>query len=84
MKTTLVPIGNSRGIRIPKPILDQCGLTGEIDMSVRDGALVIRAPKAARSGWDRAFARMARLQDDRLLDTAPCATRWEKEEWEWM
>ena len=43
MKTRLVRIGNSRGVRIPKPLIEQAGLTDEVEMGVRDGAIVIAA-----------------------------------------
>ncbi len=83
MKTTLIPIGNSRGVRIPKPLIDQCGLTGTIEMDVQDRTILIHAPRHARSGWDRAFKQMARLGDDKLLDVQSISTRWDDEEWKW-
>jgi antitoxin MazE len=69
MKTRIVRIGNSRGVRIPKSLLEQAGLTGEVKISVERGALVIR-PAAARprAGWAAAFQEMARRGDDALLD----------------
>ena len=41
MRTRIVKIGNSQGIRIPKALLEESGLKGEVDMSVRDGVLLI-------------------------------------------
>ncbi|MBU6183567.1 MAG: AbrB/MazE/SpoVT family DNA-binding domain-containing protein [Verrucomicrobia bacterium] len=83
MKTTLVPIGNSRGVRIPKPFIEKCGLEGELEIDVVDGAILIRSPRHPRAGWAAAFARMAREGDDNLpIGPAP-ATRWDNEEWEW-
>ena len=84
MKTTLVPIGNSRGVRIPKPFIEQCGLAGEIEMDVRDQAIVIHAPRQPRAGWGKAFKQMARLGDDALLDPHPTPTRWDDEDWQWQ
>ncbi|MFZ4778438.1 MAG: hypothetical protein ACOYM3_23965, partial [Terrimicrobiaceae bacterium] len=81
VKTTLISIGNSRGVRIPKPLIEQCGLSGTVEMDVRDSMILIRSPRQARSGWGEAFRQMARLDDDRLLDTPP--TRWDSEDWEW-
>ena len=83
MKTTLIPIGNSRGIRIPKPFIEQCGLTEQVEMDVRDSVILIRAPRQPRAGWDAAFARMAQRGDDTLLDKQAATTRWDEEEWEW-
>jgi antitoxin MazE len=84
MKAVLVPIGNSRGIRIPKPLIEQCGLADEVDMDVQDGTILIRAPRLRpRAGWTDAFARMAREGDDKLADACFPSTEWDKHEWEW-
>ena len=83
MKTTLVPIGNSRGVRIPKPFIRQCGLTGKIEMDVRDRMILIYSPRRTRSGWEKAFQEMARLGDDKLLDPQSVSTRWDEEDWQW-
>ena len=82
MKTTLIAIGNSRGIRIPKPIIEQCGFGDEVELDVRSGEIVLRPLSHPRQGWDQAFAQMADLQDDALLDEAT-GTRFDAEEWEW-
>ena len=47
MKTRIVPIGNSQGIRIPKLLLEQTGLSGEVEISAEDDALVIRPVRRA-------------------------------------
>ena len=83
MKTTLIAIGNSRGVRIPKPLIDQCGLAEEIEMDVRDRSIVIHSPRQPRSGWEKAFRQMARLGDDKLLDPQMVPTRWDTEDWQW-
>ena len=83
MKTTLIPIGNSRGVRIPKPFIEQCGLGKLVEMDVRDSVILIRAPRQPRAGWDDAFARMAQKGDDKLVDGLPPQSRWDEEEWEW-
>ena len=68
MKTNIVRIGNSKGMRLPKPILDQSGLEGAVEIEVEGHRLVIRAAHAARGGWDQAFAARAKKGDDTLLD----------------
>ena len=83
MKTTLISIGNSRGVRIPKPLIEQCGLTEQVEMDVQDRRIVIHAPRQTRAGWGAAFAQMARVGDDKLLDAHPLATRWDDEDWQW-
>lgn len=81
MKTRIVKIGNSRGVRIPKPLLDQAGLDGPVEIVVRDRTLVIRAAKA-RAGWDDSFRSMALHGDDALLEPIPTSD-WDDAEWEW-
>ncbi|HEV2199162.1 MAG TPA: AbrB/MazE/SpoVT family DNA-binding domain-containing protein [Bryobacteraceae bacterium] len=82
MKTELVQIGNSRGVRIPKAFLEQAGLRDKIEMEVRGSQVVIAAANHPRTGWDKAFAEMAERGDDRSLDeVAP--GKWDETEWEW-
>lgn len=84
MKTHIVRIGNSQGIRIPKPLLEQTGLEGEVEIVVENGSLLVRAARKPREGWAAAFQRMAQRGDDALLDTvAPSLSIWDKDEWEW-
>lgn len=84
MKTQIVRIGNSQGIRIPREMLEQSGLEGEVEITVQEGALVIRAAKKARAGWAAAFEEMARSGDDALVDDVPPSlSRWDEDEWEW-
>ena len=84
MKATLVRIGNSRGIRLPKPLIEQCGFEDEVEMEVHHHELVIRSSSHPREGWAAAFARMSECGDDELLDcVAEAGPTWDEEEWEW-
>ena len=84
MKTTVIRIGNSRGIRIPKAVLNECGLTGPVELEVRGGQLVVRRIARPRSGWEEAFRRMKEHGDDALLDRDSFpATKWDRTEWKW-
>ena len=82
MKARLVRIGNSRGIRLPKPLIEQAGLTDEVELRIQAGAITIRAAAGARAGWAEAARLMRERGDDRLLDP-PTATRFDDEEWTW-
>jgi len=84
MRARIVQIGNSQGIRIPKPLLDQTGLKDEVDIEIEDGHLIISAASRPRLGWDEAFQAMSREGDDSLLNSEPLPTRWDEEEWEWQ
>lgn len=80
-KTRIVKIGNSRGIRIPKTLLDEADLPEEVELHAQPGRLVVQAARRPRSGWAAAAKRMRARADDRLLDE-PTATKFELEEWE--
>jgi antitoxin MazE len=84
VQTRIVRIGNSQGVRIPKPLLQQAGISDRVELQVHDGHLSIHPLRQARAGWDERFAAMAAAGDDRLLDGAQSdATAWDGEEWEW-
>ena len=84
MKTRIVSIGNSQGIRIPKPLLEQTGLSGEVEITAEDESLVIRPAKKPRAGWAESFRAMAERGDDALPDdTPPSLSAWDEDEWEW-
>ena len=68
MHVSIRPIGNSRGIVIPKPMLAQLGLEDGADLTVENGALVIRKPALpARAGWADAAKAVAMTDDDGLV-----------------
>lgn len=84
MKAALIRIGNSRGIRLPKPVIEQCGFEDEVEMQVQHHELVIRSSSRPREGWRSAFARMGECGDDELLDrAAETGAVWDEEDWEW-
>lgn len=82
VKARLIRIGNSRGIRIPKIMLRQCGLEDAVELQAQEGRLVVKPAGTARRGWEEAFRRMAESNDDVLLDE-PTATDWDKTKWRW-
>ena len=82
MKARLIRIGNSRGVRLPKPVIEEAGLSGDLDIQVRDGAVVITAAARPRTGWAEAARRAGGRGDDRALDDL-ASTRFDDEEWRW-
>ncbi len=82
IRSKVVKIGNSRGIRIPRTVLEQAGLEDEVEMRVEGGKLIIQSPHKPRQDWEAQFAAMAEQNDDRLLDEN-IATHWDEEEWTW-
>jgi len=95
IQTQIVEIDNSQGIRIPKSLLEQIGISEAVEIEVHGDRIVIRAaqkpgtgwfvisgaPKP-RAGWEEAFAKMAEQHDDVLLDDVT-TTEWKEFEWEW-
>lgn len=82
MKSRIVRIGNSQGIRIPKPLIEQTGLDGDVEIAVRGNTLVVSSATHPRAGWAEAFRAMAQQGDDRLIDESR-PTRWDEDEWQW-
>jgi antitoxin MazE len=82
MTVNLIRIGNSKGIRIPKPIIEQCGFGETVRLSVQKGRLIILPDSAPRSGWAEEFRSKATGRDQLLLDSAK-SNAFDNEEWEW-
>jgi len=82
MKARIIQIGNSRGVRIPKALLEQANLTDNVQIEAQAGEIVIRSARAPRADWEAQFSRMAQRGDDRLLDR-PTTTSFDETEWEW-
>ena len=81
VKARIVAIGNSQGVRIPKPLLEQAGLEGDVELRAEDGRIVIAASRSARAGWAEAAATLHARGEDGLLDTHTPA--FDAEEWQW-
>jgi antitoxin MazE len=84
MRTRVVKIGNSQGVRIPKLLLERSNLPEEVEIEAQDDRIIIRSAKQPRQGWEEAFRAMAERGDDRLLDgNLTGQTRWDEDEWQW-
>jgi antitoxin MazE len=83
MRTELVRIGNSRGIRIPKPLIEQCGLGNTVELRVENDRLVISPRRGPREGWEEAFrAAGSAINDEHLLQTA-APNEFDRKDWKW-
>ena len=83
VRTKLIKIGNSQGLRIPKVVLEQLNLSDEVELEVQENQLVIRPLVGPRAQWEEQFQAMAANEDDQLLDEVLSLTTWDEEEWEW-
>ena len=83
MRAELVRIGNSRGVRIPKPLIEQCGLEGTVELSVENDRLVISPGRRLRQGWIEAFQAAGSAEHDELLLEPMGASEFDRKEWKW-
>lgn len=84
MKVELVRIGNSRGIRIPKPLIEQCGFGDTVELHIEQNRLVIAPDRPLRKDWRKSFAAASSLidKDQLFLDAIP-QNAFDAEEWTW-
>ena len=84
MRARIIKIGNSQGIRIPKPLLEQVGIGEDVELAIEDKRIIILPVSNPRETWDEAFKQMAANGDDALLIGDQALTHsWDEEEWEW-
>ena len=83
MRTELVRIGNSRGVRIPKPLIEQCGLGDTVELRVENDCLVISPERRLRQGWEEAFRAAGPAADDELLLETGAPNEFDRKEWQW-
>jgi antitoxin MazE len=84
MRARVIKIGNSQGLRIPKPILEQTGIRDDVEIELEKNQIIIRPVQKARDGWDKAFKRMAKNGDDELIiSDKNISHSWDDEEWQW-
>lgn len=82
MKAQIIRIGNSRGVRLPKAVIEQAGLTEEVDLEVRGSTVVIAATGRVRAGWADAARALAATGGGSLLDRET-RTHFDEGEWHW-
>jgi len=83
MRTELIRIGNSRGIRIPKPIIEQCGFGETVEVRVERDRLIISPERRPRQGWGEAFRASGQAAQDELLLETTESNEFDREEWRW-
>ena len=82
MKTQIIQIGNSQGIRIPKVLLEESRITGEVEIELHADGILIRNAQKPRSGWAEAFKSMRENDESELLAEST-STDFDKKEWQW-
>lgn len=67
MEISIINIGNSRGLRLSKTILEKYNITDKIELILEKGQIILRPISTPRKGWDNAFRKMHKTGDDQLL-----------------
>jgi len=83
MRTELVRIGNSRGIRIPKPLIEQCGLGTIVELRIEHNRLVVSPERRPRQDWNEVFRAAGSVVDDELLLESAGSDAFDRKEWKW-
>ncbi|HAX47557.1 MAG TPA: AbrB/MazE/SpoVT family DNA-binding domain-containing protein [Ignavibacteria bacterium] len=84
MKAQLIKIGNSRGIRLPKSVIEECDLGDTVEIKVKDKKIMITSPQKPRDGWEDSFKKLTnngKEQDDLLM--GDFENEFDKEDWKW-
>ncbi|MBQ9631002.1 MAG: AbrB/MazE/SpoVT family DNA-binding domain-containing protein [Treponema sp.] len=80
MLVSVVPIGNSRGVRLPKIVLDKLFVENKMDMKVTENGILLTPVKSSpRSNWAEAFCKMHENKED-VLDAIPISENFD---WVW-
>lgn len=67
MEISVIKIGNSKGIRLSKTLLDKYDIKDSVDLIMDDGQIILKPISKPRKGWEKAFEKMAKNGDDELL-----------------
>jgi antitoxin MazE len=81
MKAQIIQIGNSQGIRIPKILLEETKISGEVELEVAPDGILIRNIKKPRADWDERF-KTAADDDDPAIESRG-TTSFQRKEWQW-
>lgn len=82
IKSAIVRIGNSQGIRIPKRLLEEAGIAGAVELRAEEGCIVVERAKNPRDGWEEAF-KAADIDESGELLLGDFPNESDKDEWTW-
>lgn len=84
IKVKLIRIGNSKGIRLFKSLIEQYNMKDEVLLEAKKDSIVIRPVENPRAGWEKSFEKMRLKGDDVLLDKGTeLESEWNQAEWQW-
>lgn len=85
MNAKLIQIGNSKGIRLPKSLIEKYNLTEELEIMETDEGIIIKPVSSVRSGWEEQFksANAENIPDDDFSDFMNLSSEFDEKEWTW-
>jgi antitoxin component of MazEF toxin-antitoxin module len=84
MRTKTLRIGDSHAVLIPEALLKECGLSGIVEITARNGVITVAPPGNPREGWAKAFMPQSLEGDDTMIDVdQPMESTFDAQEWEW-
>jgi antitoxin MazE len=82
MRSAIVKIGDSQGVRIPKILLEEAGISGPVELRAEEGRIVVERSEDLRAGWEDAAKQVAAKGGDELL-LGDFPNEFDKDEWTW-
>ena len=84
IKVKIIRIGNSKGIRLSKSLIEQYNMKDEVLLEAKKNSIVIRPVENPRADWEKSFKKM-RLRGDNVLldDGTELDSEWDQTEWQW-
>jgi len=67
MEIRVINIGNSKGIRLPKAIIEQYNISDTVELILEKGKIILKPKSIPRKGWEKSFKQMHANEDDRLM-----------------
>ena len=67
MELSIINIGNSKGIRLSKTILEKYNISDKIEIILEKGFIILKPKSEPRKNWEKAFEKMHKNGDDQLL-----------------
>lgn len=67
MDISVIPIGNSKGIRLTKTLIEKYNITDTVELILEKGYIIIKPKRSPRKGWEKAFKKMHASGEDKLL-----------------
>ena len=66
METAIIKIGNSKGLRLSKTILDKYNIKDKVQIILEEGQIIIKPIETPRQNWETAFEKMSKESDDKM------------------